>query len=338
MFRPLFVRCFSLFSLCVCAFCLPAQDLHFSQFYNNPLRLNPALTGGFEGHLRGSLLYRQQWTSVPVPYQTISGAFDWKARQKGKNGFAFAALVEHDRAGDAALSWTKLGAMASVSHQIGVNLHISAGFGTEFAQRAFSVEALKFQRQWSGDAFNGNLSNGENLNQSSGIFPVLSGGLNLHYGQSDTRTKIDVGAGGFHFNRPNVAFRQNEKDLLPVRWTGFAQGVIQWGEHSDVVWMTNVQYMGRSSEWLAGGGVRHILTQRPGLFWNVQATASLRGKSAVIPALQMTWNDWTAGLSYDLDISPFRIATQRRGGPELALIYRPLPVPNVKTVKCCPIF
>jgi type IX secretion system PorP/SprF family membrane protein len=333
------MRCFYLLLfICTCVLSATAQHLHFSQFYNNPLRLNPALTGAFTGHLRGSLLYRQQWSAVPVPYQTLSGAFDWKGRQRGKNGLAFAALLEHDRAGDAALQWSKLGGLVSVSHQIGVNLHISAGFGTEFAQRSFNIDALRFQKQWNGDVFNGNLPNGESFNRSSGIFPLLSGGFNVHYEHSDKRNQADIGAGAFHLNRPNVGFRQDERDLLPVRWTGFGMGAIQCAEHTDAVWIAGMQLMARATEMTAGGGIRQILAARPGLYWTVQMTAAWRWKDAIIPAIQMTWNDWTVGMSYDINTSPFKIATQRRGGPEVSVIYRPIPVPSVKTVKCCPIF
>jgi hypothetical protein len=55
-----------------------AQDLHFSQFYNAPLNLNPGLTGVFSGDLRFGANYREQWASVPVPYLTFSAAFDQK--------------------------------------------------------------------------------------------------------------------------------------------------------------------------------------------------------------------------------------------------------------------
>ena len=49
-----------------------AQDIHFSQFSETPLLRNPALAGIFSGDLRIQAVYRNQWNSVTVPYQTSS--------------------------------------------------------------------------------------------------------------------------------------------------------------------------------------------------------------------------------------------------------------------------
>jgi len=48
-----------------------AQDIGFSQFYDQPLLRNPALAGIFNGDVRFSASYRNQWQSVTVPYRTF---------------------------------------------------------------------------------------------------------------------------------------------------------------------------------------------------------------------------------------------------------------------------
>ncbi len=48
-----------------------SQDIHFSQFFEAPLLRNPALAGLFTGDLRIQAVYRTQWQSVSVPYQTL---------------------------------------------------------------------------------------------------------------------------------------------------------------------------------------------------------------------------------------------------------------------------
>ena len=53
-----------------------AQDIHFSQFNNSPLNLNPAQTGLFNGDWRFVGNLRNQWSSVPVPYRTFSLSTD----------------------------------------------------------------------------------------------------------------------------------------------------------------------------------------------------------------------------------------------------------------------
>jgi len=48
-----------------------AQDSHFSQFWANPLHLNPALTGNSFADMRIISNYRTQWKAVAEPYNTI---------------------------------------------------------------------------------------------------------------------------------------------------------------------------------------------------------------------------------------------------------------------------
>ena len=54
---------------------LNAQDIHFSQFFSSPLTLNPALTGAFNGNIRGILNYRNQWNSF-APFNTFATSVD----------------------------------------------------------------------------------------------------------------------------------------------------------------------------------------------------------------------------------------------------------------------
>jgi hypothetical protein len=48
-----------------------AQDISFSQFYDQPLLRNPALAGIFTGDVRFTASYRNQWQSVTIPYRTF---------------------------------------------------------------------------------------------------------------------------------------------------------------------------------------------------------------------------------------------------------------------------
>ena len=41
-----------------------AQDFHFSQYWSAPLKLNPALTGFYNGNLRVAATYRNQWIGL----------------------------------------------------------------------------------------------------------------------------------------------------------------------------------------------------------------------------------------------------------------------------------
>ena len=51
------------------------QDAHFSQFYANPLYLNPAFAGTEECP-RIAVNFRDQWPSIPRNFMTFSGSYD----------------------------------------------------------------------------------------------------------------------------------------------------------------------------------------------------------------------------------------------------------------------
>ena len=51
------------------------QDIHFSQFFQAPLKVNPGLTGVFNGDQRAFFHYRDQWKGF-APYKTYSLSLD----------------------------------------------------------------------------------------------------------------------------------------------------------------------------------------------------------------------------------------------------------------------
>src|SRR5687767_14196165 len=64
-----------------------SQDIHFSQFFETPLLRNPSLAGIFTGDLRLQMVYRTQWSSVTVPYQTGSFNAEYKLPMGNSNDF-----------------------------------------------------------------------------------------------------------------------------------------------------------------------------------------------------------------------------------------------------------
>ena len=104
-----------------------AQDVGFSQFYANPLYLNPAFAGSKVAP-RISLTYRAQWPGLVSAFTTVSGSYDqYIPDLHGGIG----AIVMSDRQGDhGILGTTSLGAMYSfrfkLHEDIFVNLALQA--------------------------------------------------------------------------------------------------------------------------------------------------------------------------------------------------------------------
>ncbi len=88
--RLLFVFLFVCFSQQVFA-----QDPQFTQFFNTPVYINPALTGTTE-QWRANLLHRSQWLAIDAQHlsTTLSGEFHAPSIRSG-----FGVLFTHDLAG-----------------------------------------------------------------------------------------------------------------------------------------------------------------------------------------------------------------------------------------------
>ncbi len=314
-----------------------AQDLHYSQFYNNPMHLSPSATGMFKGDLRLAAQYRSQWQSVPVAYETYAGSVEWKALQRLRNALSVGLQLQNDKAGDAGLSWLQIGLNVGVLQALNQNHALSVGFGLSLAQRSFDIGGLTFKNQWGGDVFDPGRPTGESLAPASGLTPTLSAGLQWHYAQSETRTRIDMGAGLAHLNKPVVSLGDFAKNL-PIRISCFANAFLQIKKRMDLVFVNELQQMGSAKELVFGAGLRQILTTGLANETSIQFTLAQRLGDAIIPAVQVDRNNWTLGLSYDWNTSAFDTATRGRGGIEIAVIWRRVPVPVLATVKSCPVF
>jgi hypothetical protein len=67
------------------------QDIHWSQFNDNPIFQNPANTGEFNGDTRFIGNFRDQWRSVSVPFQTFNVCVDRKSKH-----FNYGLLIYFD--------------------------------------------------------------------------------------------------------------------------------------------------------------------------------------------------------------------------------------------------
>lgn len=317
---------------------LPAQDLHFSQPYMQPPAINPALTGVMVGPWRAMAAYRDQWSSVPVAYRTVSAGADAKLWKKARAMAAGGLFLSHDQAGDLGLRWTQVGITGSYAQALGESQALSVGAGLGAIQRSFDFSSLRVKNQWDGTQYVPGLPTKELLADATGANLTLSAGLNWHFQPQGTRTRIDLGAAGAHLNQPALSFDENDPYQLPTRWVANGFGAWQIGDATDLVFYGLWQRMESAGETLAGAGARRILTSGVANHTALQLTLGIRPGDALIPAIQVERNDWTVGFSYDANISGFDVATHQRGGFELAVVYSPLPVPPVKTAKACPIF
>jgi type IX secretion system PorP/SprF family membrane protein len=320
---------------------LNGQDLHYSQFYNSPQNINPALTGVFNGDHRFTLSMRDQWRFVPVPWFTLSGAYDRQIYFKDNDKHFLGAGVNfnHDRQGDSKLNLTSLNFNGSYHRILTPNHILSAGLVLGFASRGFNSQTLTWDKQWDGDVFNGGLPSGESFSNLERINFLESGlGLNYRY-QKHSRSYADVGISALHLLQPDVAFYNIEDLKLPSRITYSAVANIKLIDQLDIQVHGLHQSQGKYEETVFGGLLKFYVSQKRGKEIQVHAGLGYRTAKSLIPTFAVQYNNIYASVSYDVDTNQFNeILKSNKGGPEIHVRYIISNVKPLKTVKVCPIY
>lgn len=330
------------------------QDFHYSQFYNAPLHLNPALTGVFNGDVRFMGNYKSQWSDVPVDYQTVTLAVDKQFRKTSNpNGFFAGGLAfNYDNAGDSKLTWLNLDLNGSYIRALSKTAVISIGGKAAIIQRSFQTDNLRFNDQF--DEARGivdlGLPSGEAFDTDGQIFPDFSAGINLRLQSKQTdylvfrnnrRSKVDIGVALHHILTPDQAFYDDAEVPLERRLSPYAIATLQVLPVIDVVGAITYQNQGSFYDEIVGMlGARAWISNKLGSQISLMAGMGLRRdaiQDAYFPTFELTYNTLRVGLNYDFNTSGFDIATENRGGLELSvryLIRKARPLPEFKT---CPL-
>jgi len=114
------------------------QDPAFSQFYANPLYMNPAMAG-VEGPPKVYLGYRNQWPGATHPYVTYHASFDQRidALQGGVG-----LHINNDRQGGGVFNTISVDAIYAYHLKVSTDLMISGGFQASVGQRSMDPSDL----------------------------------------------------------------------------------------------------------------------------------------------------------------------------------------------------
>jgi type IX secretion system PorP/SprF family membrane protein len=319
---------------------LSGQDLHFSQFYNAPLNISPALTGIFTGDQRFVGTYRNQWATVPVSYTTFAASYDQKFYFPftGEGFFGGGMIFTYDRAGDADLNWSQIGFNLSYTQPLNDENSLSVGMEFKFGQRAFQPDALTFDDQFNGDVFDPNMPTMQTFAQTSSGFFDLGAGALWNYHSEDSRQSVIVGLSFAHLTQPVIGFLEDSSVSVPMVTRTFVFGTIPVTEAWDINLMGMGQIQLPYSELLVGSTATYHMPLEKGDELMLTAGIAYRNADALIAIVEGTYQNWRLGFSYDINISDFEIATGNVGGPELAVRYIISKVKSPGKFKACPIF
>jgi type IX secretion system PorP/SprF family membrane protein len=188
------------------------QDHLYSQFFNSPVYLNPALNGQFEGDFRMNFIYRNQYTSSGNNSDYLTASVDYNIPKFGGGvGLMFSRSSE----GSDFLNSNSIAGIYSYS--VGSdNYVLSFGLQAGVANRSIDFGKLVFDDQ---------------IDSELGIIPGSTSSAdalpfnNKYYFDSGAGVNLVVGnfmAGGAlqHLNQPNESFT-GVPTKLPIRSTAY---------------------------------------------------------------------------------------------------------------------
>lgn len=188
------------------------QDHLYSQFFNSPVYLNPALNGQFEGDFRMNLIYRNQYTTSGNNSGYLTASIDYNIPRFGGG---VGLLVSHSSEGNAFLNSNS--AAAIYSYSVGSDQYVlSFGLQAGVANRSINYGKLVFDDQI--DPVLGVLpgvgSSADALQFNSKYYFDAGAGVNLVVGN------FMAGGALMHLNGPSTTFT-GTPIKIPVRGTGY---------------------------------------------------------------------------------------------------------------------
>jgi type IX secretion system PorP/SprF family membrane protein len=299
-----------------------AQDLHFSQFFNNPLLTNPANTGFIpDADYRLGASYRNQYSNImAVPYKTMSIFGDAQVfRNKIETGWmGLGAVILRDVAGTGSLTSTKAYASIAYHQELGLSSLLTAGFNVGWANKRIDQTKLTFPDQFDGKFFDITEPTSVILENNNISYFDLQVGMNYAYFPTED-IYINAGYSIQHVNRPKETFFEDDpNDKISMRHIAFINGIFKV---NDVVIVNpNVYYttQASASELVLGLNAAYNLSEHG----EKQIIAGLyyRYQDAVIPMIGLEINNTRFTFSYDVTTSSLKNFNHSQGATEFNIL------------------
>jgi type IX secretion system PorP/SprF family membrane protein len=289
----------------VLAATIRAQDYTYSQFYANPVYLNPALAGS-DYCPRITLNYRNQWPQLPAAFVSYSAAYDQHVDFiSGGVGVQF----QYDKSGEAGIRQFRLGGMYAYRLDIADRWQASMALEAAFGQRAVSWDDLIFASRI--DPASGNLL--------PAVIPPESFRGNVNYVDFATGfivgfdEKFFVGAAVHHLTTPDIGFISESDNMLPMKITIHAGANIEAGSsrgyrsrQPDFIISPNILYQQQSDFRQLNAGTYFTFAPFVAGLWYRHA---FENPDAVIVLLGLQHNNLNLGYSFDYTLSSLAIAS-----------------------------
>jgi len=339
-------------SFLICWLTLPAmgllaQDPGFSQFFASPLTLNPALTGKFNGLVRVAGNYRNQWPSINNAFITSTVSVDF--------GIMKNKLIENDTWGIGIMAMTDKTASGILTSNY---LSFSTAYHKSLDEDGLHQIGVGFQGTYANKSLDGTRLTFEDGLQLDGTWlrspteAINSQMINVHYfdmnlgalynGSTNGNNNYYFGASAYHLNRPKESFLGVDSINVPTRFTLHGGGYFPIAGSPSTIYVSGLfNNQAGAHEYVFGGAWAIAATTDEQAPTNFYAGAWARFSNvtdAIIPYVGLDFGSFNLGLTYDVNVSSLKTASQSRGGIELSLIYIKKPSDGSRKSVPCPRF
>ena len=307
-----------------------AQDPEFTQFYANPIYLNPAMAGT-NGCPRVNLNYRNQWANITGAFVTNSVSYDQFVNVL-RGGVAI--MITNDMAGKNTLNWTSLN--LAYSYHLQVSRKFTMLFG---AQAGWNQKFVDWSKLTFGDQIDprrgfiyqtGDLPRGRLLDNGWGT----KGFIDLSAGFVGYSKNFYFGFAAKHLNTPEESLILNPdgQSNLPMRFTAHVGTNIEFGKGSQY---NNVTSISPNIIYTYQDGFMQLNFGTYIKYGAFTAGAWWRARDAFILSIGVDNGSFRLGYSYDITISPLTNASG--GSHEISLGYNipcKKPTKHFRTISC----
>jgi type IX secretion system PorP/SprF family membrane protein len=309
---------------------LMAQDPGFSQFFASPLSLNPALTGKFNGVLRIAGNYRNQWPAVNNAFITSTVSIDapiLKDHLAETDTWGVGMMAMSDRTASGILTSNYLAFSTSYHKALdedGLNT-LGIGFQGTYASLNLDGPKLNFADglQLDGTWIQSPTEaiNAENITVN--YFDMNAGAL--YNGSTNGSNNYYFGASVYHINHPKESFLGNDDVVVPMRLTLHTGGYFPSANSNTTLYFSGLfSSQSTAKEFVLGGAVEINADNNPQSPTNFYIGSWVRFSNvtdAIIPYIGLDFGSFNLGMTYDVNVSAFKTASESRGGIEISLIY-----------------
>lgn len=303
---------------------LAQADVHLSQFYETTIIRNPALVGVFTDNFKITGYSRTQWRSVTDPYETVLASGEYRLTLGRSNDYlSFGLLAFSDKAG--ALSQKISGFYPAVNYNKCLNeedqAYLSLGFTGGYIQYSFDPSKATFDNQFVGGYFSPANPPNDNLPIPKFSYGDLGVGLNFNFTPAETESiTYMIGGSGYHFNQPLFSYYAGSHHTLNLRWNVNAAVIKEMNEKVSIQLQGNYARQGSYEEMMAGAllGLKSYERFSNPTF-EMYVGAFYRNLDAVIPVFKIVYKKFGVGVSYDVNISTLKEASNNQGGFEFTV-------------------